>query len=50
MTTTFTVEIEENLGPIMRRKVESDLEEVIAKRNYSLYDCSSEVDGDDEDE
>ena len=43
MTTTFTIEIEENLGPIARRKMESNFEEVVGKNNYSLYDCGSEV-------
>lgn len=44
MTTTFTIEIEEDLGPITRRKMKAKFEEVVGKSNYSLYDCSSEVD------
>ena len=43
MTTTFIIEIEEDLGPKTANKLLSDLEEVIGKNNYSLYNSEFEV-------
>jgi hypothetical protein len=50
MTTTFTIEIEETLGPITRERFINLFEDIVNRKNYTLNNCECETDGSEDDD
>jgi hypothetical protein len=50
MTTTFTIEFEENIGPIAAEKLTNLFEDIVNRKNYTLNNCECETDGSEDDD
>jgi len=48
MTTTFTIEFEENIGPIAAETLTNLFEDIVNRKNYTLINCEHETENDDD--